>query len=72
MCDESQMNKASDVLFFFLPSCVALLKTHHTQTARFTIRWGNLFKVNLFFYNVDPLIKTQINEAKGTSYTQIW
>lgn len=26
MCDESQMNKASAVLFFFLLSCVALLK----------------------------------------------
>lgn len=26
MCNESQMNKASAVLFFFLLSCVALLK----------------------------------------------
>lgn len=26
MCDESEMNKASAVLFFFLSSCVVLLK----------------------------------------------
>lgn len=38
-CDESQMNKASAVLFFFLLSCVALLKknTHQTNQMNHTV-----------------------------------
>lgn len=38
-CDESQMNKASAVLFFFLLSCVALLKKIHTKQ----IKWITLY-----------------------------